>query len=401
MHRRSFYVGIAVLFLFFSLTTGFQPAYFLLYGLLMSLGLGISWSWIQSKGIEATISQLTLRPQVGRPVLFRITLKESLGLPRYNIKISVRGIGLSHMETVVNLERNATLAWTFNMMAISRGQGTAGDCSVAASDPLGLTAIHRSLTVPNEILIYPGTNSLSTSSRARLGGLGEGGDLSRRIHESTFASKIREYRPGDSLRTIHWPSTARLGDLMTKEFDGGGETEEVWLLLDMQRSSNVLSESYSTAETGITIAASLAEILISSGKSVGLIANGGKHQSIIPENSDDHFWNIMKVLALIEAEGTVNVPSLVAQSEVNLDPGSRLVVIAPWPENDLAGIPDFLIPRGVTCLFVLLDAGSFGQRQDPRWMRDYRAEFPVGATLVKNDTDPAEVLLFIAGQLVI
>ena len=109
----------------------------------------------------------------------------------------------------------------------------------------------------------------------------------------------------------------------------------------------------------------------------------------------------MKVLALIEAEGTVNVPSLVAQSEVNLDPGSRLVVIAPWPENDLAGIPDFLIPRGVTCLFVLLDAGSFGQRQDPRWMRDYRAEFPVGATLVKNDTDPAEVLLFIAGQLVI
>ena len=41
---------------------------------------------------------------------------------------------------------------------------------------------------------------------------------------------IRKYTEGDSLRHIHWLLTAKVGQLMVKEFTGGGK-KEIWLIL--------------------------------------------------------------------------------------------------------------------------------------------------------------------------
>jgi len=53
------------------------------------------------------------------------------------------------------------------------------------------------------------------------------------VMQSTSVRSVREFKVGDSTRHIHWPSTARLGKLLVREFDD--ETLPVFdLLLDLQ-----------------------------------------------------------------------------------------------------------------------------------------------------------------------
>jgi len=58
-----------------------------------------------------------------------------------------------------------------------------------------------------------------------LGGLGEnpftGGVSGGREEEEPYSiAEIREFRPGDPLKHVHWKLTARIGKLQVKEFDG-------------------------------------------------------------------------------------------------------------------------------------------------------------------------------------
>ena len=49
---------------------------------------------------------------------------------------------------------------------------------------------------------------------------------------TSSVSGIRDYAPGDSLNRIHWPSTARTGRLISKEFELD-PLADVWMFLDM------------------------------------------------------------------------------------------------------------------------------------------------------------------------
>ena len=54
---------------------------------------------------------------------------------------------------------------------------------------------------------------------------------------SPNVSSIREYSSGDSLKHIHWGSTAHSGQLMVKLFDpdrSHSSAKTIWVVLDMQ-----------------------------------------------------------------------------------------------------------------------------------------------------------------------
>jgi uncharacterized protein (DUF58 family) len=397
--RRSVYVLMLLALLGLALITGFGPFYFLLYALTAAVGLGYFWAWIQAQSLDVEVAQLDLHPQVGKSMLFRIVAKEKMGIPRVGLRIRLSGTGFSTSERVIDLASRSNPTWTEVLEAQWRGEGTIGSLDIITSDPLGLVRLERRIGEPHSALIYPETVSLPAEAAARYGGLGEGGDFSRRAHESISASKVREYMPGDSPRNIHWPTTARRGQLMTKEFDSGGEIEEIWLFLDMQATSHVGAGVAGTEETGVVIAASLAQILLGAGKSVGLAVKGDVRYVINPSREPEQLWEILSALAMVRAQGQTPLPTLIAQEGTVLEQGAHVVVIAPWPGQGLSGLSDHLYRRGITMLPVLLDVASFGRHHDARWLRDPHIDFPGGASLIRLGTDPAEALLFVMERL--
>lgn len=356
---RQLALGIPILVLLgLALITGFRPLYFLLYFVALVSILAYLWAWLQTRGLEVWVESLSLRPQVGHPLQLKITVREKLGLPRIALRFKLSDRLAERDEQVLNLQPRASTEWTTLVRDHHRGINVIGSLTITASDPLGLVRLSRQVGDPHTIMVYPNVVPLSSGLSIGAASLGDIGDASLMISASTLASRVREYRPGDSLSHIHWPSTAKMDRLMSKEFDSGGHSE-VWIFLDLQASTQAGTGLESTEEYGVTIAASLAKSLIEAGQQVGLVTQGDNLHNIPPKREMDHLWDILKALALVKAEGNIALPTLMVKESIGLAPGSVAVVVAPGPTQSQTTISQFLYRRGISVVPVFLDSASF------------------------------------------
>jgi uncharacterized protein (DUF58 family) len=101
----------------------------------------------------------------------------------------------------------------------ARGVLALDGIALATHDPFGLCRIYRIRSLPASVLVLPRTYRLPVPNlpgnrmpqaerRVSTISLGDGEDI----------SGLREYRPGDAMRDIHWKSFARLGTPMVKEY---------------------------------------------------------------------------------------------------------------------------------------------------------------------------------------
>ena len=122
------------------------------------------------------------------------------------------------------------------------------------------------------------------------------------INSDPFAFRqIREYEINDPMNTINWKASARSGSLMVNQFN---ETtcQEVCILLNLEPEGMLVYNRLS--EASISIAAGIAETLLDSGISVGILSNGrdydtGENIFIYPEGDAAHIKNIDTGLARI------------------------------------------------------------------------------------------------------
>ncbi|WP_313693668.1 DUF58 domain-containing protein [Halorarum halobium] len=107
----------------------------------------------------------------------------------------------------------------------TRGQHTLGPATVTARDLLGLVETEATTAGTADVLVYPRVHAIAGWARRDLRALHETG-----VHEERREfDRLREYDHGDSLRDIHWKSTAKREDLIVKEFAAEADTEAVSL----------------------------------------------------------------------------------------------------------------------------------------------------------------------------
>lgn len=85
---------------------------------------------------------------------------------------------------------------------------------------------------------------------------------------------IREYQQGDSLRHVHWPSTARHGSLMVREFEQE-LPRRMGIILDTSRDSGATQEGESVLDTCCSVAASFAAFALDQGHPLTMAAATG------------------------------------------------------------------------------------------------------------------------------
>jgi uncharacterized protein (DUF58 family) len=105
------------------------------------------------------------------------------------------------------------------MGPLGRGAIVASDWVLESSDPLGFFRFRRKGANGEIGLVLPRFTSLASRPQAR--------ELEASVSAPHAGSGmelfgVREYRPGDSLRRIHWRSSARLGELVVREYEPPG-----------------------------------------------------------------------------------------------------------------------------------------------------------------------------------
>jgi len=116
-------------------------------------------------------------------------------------------------------------------------------------------------------------------------------------------SEVREYQPGDEIRTIDWNVTARLGSPFVKKF-----TEErelmVMLIVDVSASGNFGSTSQSKRELAAEVACLLAFSAIRNNDKVGLLLFSDRLELFIPpKKGRSHTLRIIREILFFDPKG--------------------------------------------------------------------------------------------------
>jgi len=117
-----------------------------------------------------------------------------------------------------DLPAGAPSTITARLTPLRRGVLRLPATTVACPDPFGIFRSLRKIPNPESVLILPRRHRMSGFQlpgllKYQLGGV----SMASSVGESEEFMSLREYRPGDPLRRIHWKSFAKLGKPIIKE----------------------------------------------------------------------------------------------------------------------------------------------------------------------------------------
>ena len=339
--------------------TGFGLFYRLFYILGLTLILGYIWNLISMQSLEVSVDRRSRRVRVGDNVEERLTIRNLSALPKPTLEVEdLTDLPGYSSGMAVSLPTKGFRSWRTQMPARRRGVYTLGPVRVSNTDAFGIFRRERFFCDTDQLIVYPRTHYIPEFA---IPAADLSGDSStrRRSHDLTpHASSVREYAFGDSISRVHWGSTAKLGKLMSKEFDLG-QSSDVWILVDLHRDVQAGELEESTDEYAVSIGASLSRKYLEAGLPVGLIAQGDQRYFLPADTGTGQFERILEFLALSKSEGSVALESLLAEEEQLWGYHSSLIVITPSNRPDWVTALRELMRRRVRVAVVLIDGASF------------------------------------------
>lgn len=167
---------------------------------------------------------------------------------------------------------------SYRVRGTARGRHRLGPLGLRIRDPFDLTLRLGIVRDAGELIVLPTVVPLGAASL--VGGLGQEGSVPHLIalHGEDDVS-VREWREGDDLRRIHWPATARTGDLMVRQEDRPA-TRRVVVLLDDRARIGSAPRSSASFEWAVTATASIAQLAADSAASLHLVLGGRLHSGM-------------------------------------------------------------------------------------------------------------------------
>jgi uncharacterized protein (DUF58 family) len=264
-------------------------------------------------------------------------------MPGQGMSIVPGHVGPSHIAGRRLLSMLLSVRWYervrrhYRVHCGTRGFHALGPATLRTGDLFGLTT--RELEVPGEdyLLVYPKIVSLE---QLRLPASNPFGDVP--LHRQWLFEDplrtvgVRDYRPGDSPRRLHWKATARAPGqaLQVKQYEPT-TTHRLHILLNVSTSENNWSwQGYDPdlLEAAITTAASVASWGAERGFLTGLAANARLYRSssavrIPPSRDPRQLMHVLEALARLVPISTMAAETLVDLEGRELAYGTTVVMV--------------------------------------------------------------------------
>jgi uncharacterized protein (DUF58 family) len=237
-------------------------------------------------------------------------------------------------------------------VAIRRGIVDSSELTVSSAAPFGVTRARRKVPARGRTVVFPRTVPFQglpvlISSTKPL----ESANVRARRGTGLDFLQVREYQLGDSMRHIHWASTARAGSLMVREFEQE-VPRRVGVLIDTSADT---AGPVSALDLCCSVAASVVEEAGHLG-APAMLAAAEAGEVRTPEFEDR--LSALTWLAGVSAPGDMPLVRALEGAEHALGRIDTLVVALPaWAHN--LEVPQIASGVGVTQLvFAVVDASS-------------------------------------------
>ncbi len=358
--------------------------------MILLVGLGGAWIfsylWARSllKNLKLTREMRFGWAQVGDQLEERFTIENSgwasaiwveivdySTLPEHNINWAT-GVGA-----------RAITQWHTQGVCTRRGVFSLGPTSLKSSDPFGFFTVIIDDSHFRSIMVMPPVVPLPRIEIAPGGRSGEGLPRPTAYEQTVSSGSVREYSPGDSLRWIHWKTTAHHNHPFVRIFDGT-PAGDWYIFMDLDQNVQQGVGSNSTNEHGIILAASLTARGLNQKRAVGLLVSGKDAVWLPPAEGEKQRWEILHALALADV-GDRPMSEFLRRMDQDIHAQTSIILITPSLTSDWVEALLPLMWRGVTPTVILLDQVSFGGQASSGSMQAALTDLGIAHYIITQD----------------
>ncbi len=288
-------------------------------------------------------------PSAGDELRYQVVVRNEGRRAARNVTVEERGLPVDvrpveEAPVIDEILPGAEAVVTLRLSCKTRGVYTLPALQTATLFPSGLVKVPRKHKVKDRLLVYPRFTPLQDFDVPHGRNYQPGGiPVASQIGESSEFFGTREWRDGDRLRDVHWPSFARTGKLVVKEFQ-----EEYFarlaLVLDVcarGRKEELLLEK------ALSMAAGIADALARREYIIDLFAAGPKVFHFQAGRALAHFENILEILACLEPGDRLDLQALEAALMPAVAQLSAVILVVMDWDEPRAQIVHALRSRGV------------------------------------------------------
>jgi uncharacterized protein (DUF58 family) len=220
---------------------------------------------------------------------------------------------------------SAELKYTFSA---ARGNFSWKSIRTVVSDPLGLIETEMLLPARTAIQVRPQIKKFKAIPFRPRGTLHSPGSIPARLAGSgTDFYGVREYHPGDPLRSLDWRLTARHPrKFFTKEFEQE-EIAEIGLILDARQNTDLRIGEESLFEYSVGATAALAEMFLHQGHRASLLVFGETIINAFPGYGKTQLHRIMGCLSRAKVGNENSASMHLDFIQIRMFPSHALIII--------------------------------------------------------------------------
>lgn len=271
-------------------------------GVLLAVGAALVWTNALARPLSLHRQVDHDRPLEGDDVVVRVELEADGGLVPATA-ILYEPVGTLGEREVVVARDGRFLRAVYRLARVPRGRYRFTGARAVVEDPFGLAQRTQPLADASPLLVYPRLARLNVLFAERgLRAHGAGRILLRRPAGFELHS-VREYQNGESLRRVHWPSTARRQQLMVKELEDAPR-DEIVVVLDAEAGHGSGPPGGSSFDAQVRAAGSLLWAHARRGRNARLVVTSGMGDEALSVRNYERDWpRALEILAVAQQDG--------------------------------------------------------------------------------------------------
>jgi len=372
-----------------ALATGSRAIGVVGVGFLFAGALTWLWAWLVDAPVAVT-QTITPSPAVeGDRVRVEIEAARTSRVPLGSMSLRVSG-GRLGVRSCRLRSRGRVAMGSLDLGRLPRGVFSLSGTELALGDLLGLVTVRPRVACDAQtIVVRPRLSALdglfSDAGRAA----GDGRRILLRRSAGFDFHSVRQYEQGESLRRVHWPTSARRGQLMVKELEDTAH-DGVVVLLDCDPRCAVGEPASSSFDAAVRAAGSILQAHATRGRMATLVSTG-RSRAVAPVRSAGDLDGAVGHLAAAEPDALDGLGRFLAGDHAWLASGELAIVTATTDPAAFAQVLAVATRRLVSVVWV--DAASHTgrpTRAEPGLLR--LAAHGIPTAVVREGDDLAVVL---------
>ncbi len=355
--RKNIVFMLFIILLISVLFIGGKMFYFLFYAYIFSFLIPLIHTFIIYKNITGSVNIPSKSIYVGDKLVISYTVRNlsKFTIPYIEIEnnISKELTGEAIPKIVTTLNSRDYFTYNEELILKRRGYYPLGEIHVIIKDIFGFFTIKKKVTSKTSLLVYPIPTELNSFKITSIEQIGDMIIDNKAFEDKSRISSLREFREGDSVKAIHWKLSAKLDELIMKEFDNSADTNVI-VFVDNYYELYKKDLNRRLEDKIVDISISVINYYLEHNIPVTFQAQDGEKTIEINGSKKSDLKPFLEALAKFESNGTFNFETFMKKRMNIIRKGSTVVIITPNLDKSTGAQGLLLKSKNLNPLFIVV-----------------------------------------------